>query len=30
MEKYNKKAIFDDLDKYDYLAKESDFIEVTE
>lgn len=28
MEKYNKKAIFDDLDKYDYLAKESDFIEV--
>lgn len=30
MEKYKLKAISDDLRKYDYLAKEHDFIEVSE
>ena len=30
MEKYKLKAISDDLRKYDYLAKEDDFIEVSE
>lgn len=30
MEHYSKKSISDELRKYDCLAKESDFIEVTE
>lgn len=30
MELYNRKAVSDDLKKYDYLAKDSDFIEVSE
>lgn len=30
MEKYNRKAVSDDLSKYDYLAKKDDFIEVCE
>ena len=30
MEKYKLKATSDDLRKYDYLAKEDDFIEVSE
>ena len=30
MEKYKLKAISDDLRKYDYLAREDDFIEVSE
>lgn len=30
MKIYNKKSVSDDLKKYDYLAKEDDFIEVTE
>ena len=30
MEKYKLKSISDDLRKYDYLAKEDDFIEVSE
>lgn len=30
MEHYNKKSVSDDLRKYDHLAKDSDFIEITE
>lgn len=30
MEKYNRRSAMDDLTKYDYLAKENDFIEVCE
>lgn len=30
MEQYNKKSISDDLKIYDHLAKDSDFIEITE
>jgi hypothetical protein len=30
MEKYNRKAIFSSLKKYDNLAGEHDFIEITE
>ena len=30
MEQYNKKSISDDLKIYDRLAKDSDFIEITE
>ena len=30
MEKYNRKAVFSYLKKYDYLAGEHDFIEITE
>lgn len=30
MEQYNKKSVSDDLKKYDHLAKDSDFIEITE
>lgn len=30
MEKTTRKAIHDTLEKYDYLAKKDDFIEVTE
>lgn len=30
MDKYNKKSVSDSLRKYDVLAKDSDFIEVTE
>ncbi len=30
MEHYNKKSVSDDLKKYDHLAKDSDFIEITE
>lgn len=30
MEQYNKKSISDDLKIYDPLAKDSDFIEITE
>lgn len=30
MEHYSKKSVSDNLRKYDCLAKESDFIEVTE
>ena len=26
----NKKSIYDDLKNYDYLAKDNDFIEITE
>lgn len=29
MEHYNKKSVSDDLRKYDHLAKDSDFIEIT-
>lgn len=29
MEHYNRKSVMDSLKKYDYLAKDSDFIEVT-
>jgi hypothetical protein len=30
MDKHSRKSIFDDLRKYCYLAKEDDFIEITE
>ena len=30
MEFVNRKSVHDDLKKYDYMAKDSDFIEVTE
>ncbi len=30
MEITNRKSISDDLNKYDYLAKEHDFIQITE
>lgn len=30
MEFVNRKSVHDDLKKYDYLAKDNDFIEVTE
>ena len=30
MDKYNRKAVFSNLKKYDPLADEHDFIEVTE
>ncbi len=30
MDKYKKKAVFSYLKKYDYIANEQDFIEVTE
>lgn len=30
MKKYNKKAIFSELSKYDHIANEGDFIEITE
>jgi hypothetical protein len=30
MEKYKLKSVSEDLRKFDYLAKEHDFIEVTE
>ena len=30
MEKYTRKAVFSDLKKYDHLADEHDYIEVTE
>jgi len=30
MKKYKRNALFDELKKYDYLAGESDFMEVTE
>lgn len=30
MEKYKLKAICEDLNKFDYLAKKDDFIEVSE
>ena len=30
MKIYNKKSVSDDLKKYDYLSKDSDFIEITE
>jgi len=30
MDKYNKKAVFSNLKKYDFIANEDDFIEVTE
>lgn len=30
MEIYERKAVSDELKKYDHLAKDSDFIEVTE
>lgn len=30
MEHYNRKSVTDSLKKYDHLAKDSDFIEVTE
>lgn len=30
MKRYEKKTIIDDLEKYDYLAKKSDYIEVSE
>ena len=30
MEIYERKAVSDELKKYDYLANDSDFIEVTE
>jgi hypothetical protein len=30
MEKYNRKAVFSHLKKYDNLADEHDFIEITE
>lgn len=30
MEFVNRKSVHDDLKKYDYIAKDNDFIEVTE
>lgn len=30
MDKYTKKAVFSDLKKYDHIATDGDFIEVTE
>ncbi len=30
MDKYNRKAVFSNLKKYDHLADEHDFIEVTD
>lgn len=30
MKKNNRKSINDKLEKYDYLSKDSDFIEITE
>lgn len=30
MEKYDKKTIIDNLEKYDYLAKRDDYIEISE
>lgn len=30
MERYDKKTVIDNLEKYDYLVKESDYIEVSE
>jgi ribosomal protein RSM22 (predicted rRNA methylase) len=30
MEIKKRKTVFDDLNKYDYLSKENDFIEITE
>ena len=30
MEKVKRKSVSDNLQKYDYLAKDNDFIEVTE
>tara|TARA_R110001632_G_scaffold232729_1_gene374387 strand:- start:45 stop:251 length:207 start_codon:yes stop_codon:yes gene_type:complete len=30
MDKYKKKAVFSELKKYDFMANESDYIEVTE
>ena len=30
MEKYTRKAVFSELRKYDHLADDGDFIEVTE
>jgi len=30
MDKYTKKAVFSNLKKYDFIASEDDFIEVTE
>jgi hypothetical protein len=30
MDKYTKKAVFSNLKKYDFIAGEDDFIEVTE
>lgn len=30
METYTRKSVIDDLNNYDYLAKEGDYIEVTE
>ena len=30
MEFVNRKSVHDDLKKYDYMAKDNDFIEVTE
>lgn len=30
MEFVNRKSVHDDLKKYDYMAKDNDFIEITE
>lgn len=30
MERYEKKTVMDNLKKYDYLSKDSDYIEVSE
>lgn len=30
MKLYNRKTVYDDLTKYDYLAKEHNFIEISE
>lgn len=30
MEQRNRKSVYEELNKFDYLAKKSDFIEVTE
>lgn len=30
MEIKNRNSVFDDLNKYDYLAKKDDFIQITE
>lgn len=30
MEFVNRKSVHDDLNKYDYMAKDNDFVEVTE
>lgn len=30
MERYEKKTVMDDLKKYDYLSKDTDYIEVSE